>query len=55
MNKLLNDVLRVKGYKGLDIKMVLIDVNDLNGLYYIDILINIVVFDRKKLVSVNRD
>ncbi|RRD34321.1 hemolysin, partial [Fusobacterium nucleatum] len=36
MNKLLNDALRAKGYKGPDIKMVLTDVNDPNGPYYTD-------------------
>ena len=48
MNKLLNDALRAKGYKGPDIKMVLTDVTDPNGPYYIDTLTNTVVFDRKK-------
>ena len=33
MNKLLNDALRAKAYKGPDIKMVLTDVEDPNGLY----------------------
>lgn len=33
MNKLLNDALRAKGYAGPDIKMVLTDVEDPNGLY----------------------
>lgn len=33
MNKLLNGALRAKGYKGPDIKMVLTDVEDPNGLY----------------------
>ena len=33
MNKLLNDALRAKSYKGPDIKMVLTDVEDPNGLY----------------------
>ncbi|RRD35810.1 hemolysin [Fusobacterium nucleatum] len=55
MNKLLNDALRAKGYKGPDIKMVLTDVNDPNGPYYTDTLTNTVVFDRKKLASANRD
>ena len=55
MNKLLNDVLRAKGYKGPDIKMVLTDVTDPNGPYYTDTLTNTVVFDRKKLASANRD
>ncbi|WP_314294661.1 hemin transporter [Fusobacterium periodonticum] len=55
MNKLLNDALRAKGYAGPDIKMVLTDVNDPNGPYYIDTLTNTVVFDRKKLASANRD
>ena len=36
MNKLLNDALRAKGYKGPDIKMVLTDVEDPNGPYYTD-------------------
>ena len=36
MNKLLNDALRAKGYKGPDIKMVLTDVTDPNGPYYTD-------------------
>ena len=49
MNKLLNDALRAKGYKGPDIKMVLTDVEDPNGLYYTDTLTNVVVFDRKQL------
>ena len=55
MNKLLNDALRAKGYKGPDIKMVLTDVKDPNGPYYTDTLTNTVVFDRKKLASANRD
>ena len=55
MNKLLNDALRAKGYKGPDIKMVLTDVNDPNGPYYTDTLTNVVVFDRKKLANSNRD
>ena len=55
MNKLLNDALRTKGYKGPDIKMVLTDVTDPNGPYYTDTLTNTVVFDRKKLASANRD
>ena len=55
MNKLLNDALRAKGYKGPDIKMVLTDVTDPNGPYYTDTLTNVVVFDRKMLASVNRD
>ena len=55
MNKLLNDALRAKGYKGPDIKMVLIDVTDPNGPYYTDTLTNTVVFDRKMLASANRD
>ena len=55
MNKLLNDALRAKGYKGPDIKMVLTDVNDPNGPYYTDTLTNTVVFDRKMLASANRD
>ena len=55
MNKLLNDALRAKGYKGPDIKMVLTDVEDPNGPYYTDTLTNTVVFDRKKLASANRD
>ena len=40
MNKLLNDTLRVKGYKGP---------------YYTDTLTNTVVFDRKMLANANRD
>ena len=40
MNKLLNDTLRVKGYKGP---------------YYTDTLTNTVVFDRKELAKANRD
>ena len=55
MNKLLNDALRAKGYKGPDIKMVLTDVKDPNGPYYTDTLTNTVVFDRKMLASANRD
>ena len=55
MNKLLNDALRVKGYKGPDIKMVLTDVTDPNGPYYTDPLTNVVVFDRKELAKSNRD
>ena len=55
MNKLLNDALRAKGYKGPDIKMVLTDVNDPNGPYYTDTLTNTVVFDRKELAKANRD
>ncbi|WP_339067358.1 hemagglutinin repeat-containing protein [Fusobacterium animalis] len=55
MNKLLNDALRAKGYKGADIKMVLTDVTDPNGSYYTDPLTNTVVFDRKKLASSNRN
>ena len=55
MNKLLNDALRAKGYAGPDIKMVLTDVTDPNGPYYTDPLTNVVVFDRKKLASANRD
>jgi len=55
MNKLLNDALRAKGYKGPDIKMVLTDVEDPNGPYYTDTLTNMVVFDRKMLASANRD
>ena len=55
MNKLLNDALRAKGYKGPDIKMVLTDVTDPNGPYYTDTLTNTVVFDRKMLASANRD
>ena len=55
MNKLLNDALRAKGYKGPDIKMVLTDVEDPNGPYYTDTLTNVVVFDRKKLANSNRD
>ena len=55
MNKLLNDALRAKGYKGPDIKMVLTDVTDPNGSYYTDTLTNTVVFDRKMLASANRD
>ena len=55
MNKLLNDALRAKGYKGPDIKMVLTDVKDPNGPYYTDTVTNTVVFDRKMLASANRD
>ena len=55
MNKLLNDALRAKGYKGPDIKMVLTDVNNPNGLYYTDPVTNVIVVDRKKLASANRD
>ena len=55
MNKLLNDALRAKGYKGPDIKMVLTDVTDPNGPYYTDTLTNKVVFDRKELAKANRD
>ena len=55
MNKLLNDALRTKGYKGPDIKMVLTDVTDSKGPYYTDTLTNTVVFDRKMLASANRD
>ena len=55
MNKLLNDALRAKGYAGPDIKMVLTDVEDPNGLYYTDTLTNVVVFDRKQLANSNRD
>ena len=55
MNKLLNDALRAKGYAGLDIKMVLIDVTDPNGPYYTDILTHVIVFDRKPLANSNRD
>ena len=55
MNKLLNDALRAKGYAGPDIKMVLTDVTDPKGPYYTDPLTNVVVFDRKKLASANRD
>ena len=55
MNKLLNDALRAKGYKGPDIKMVLTDVTDLNGPYYTDPLTNTVVFDRNELANANRD
>ena len=55
MNKLLNDALRAKGYAGPDIKMVLTDVTDPNGPYYTDTLTNVVVFDREKLASANRD
>ena len=55
MNKILNDALRAKGYKGPDIKMVLTDVTDSNEPYYTDTLTNTVVFDRKKLASSNRN
>ena len=55
MNKLLNDALRAKGYKGPDIKTVLTDVTDTNGLYYTDTLTNVVVFDRKQLANSDRD
>ena len=55
MNKLLNDALRAKGYKGPDIKMVLTDVTDPKEPYYTDTLTNVVVFDRKMLASANRD
>ena len=55
MNKLLNDALRAKGYKGPDIKMVLTDVENPNGSYYTDTLTNVVVFDRKELAKSNRD
>ena len=55
MNKLLNDALRAKSYKGPDIKMVLTDVKDPNGPYYTDTLTNTVVFDRKELAKSNRD
>ena len=55
MNKLLNDALRAKGYKGPDIKMVLTDVEDPNEPYYTDTLTNVVVFDRKELAKANRD
>ncbi len=55
MNKLLNGALRAKGYKGPDIKMVLTDVEDPNGLYYTDTLTNVVVFDRKQLANSDRD
>ena len=55
MNRLLNDALRAKGYKGPDIKMVLTDVTDPVGPYYTDTLTNTVVFDRKQLASANRD
>ena len=41
MNKLLNDALRVRGYKGPGIKMVLTDVTDINGPYYTDTLASI--------------
>ncbi|WP_368501200.1 hemolysin [Fusobacterium sp.] len=55
MNKLLNEALRAKGYKGADIKMVLTDVTDPKGAYYTDTLTNTVVFDRNKLANANRD
>ena len=55
MNRLLNDALRAKGYKGPDVKMVLTDVTDPNGPYYTDTLTNTVVFDRKELAKSNRD
>ena len=55
MNKLLNDALRAKGYKGPDIKMVLTDVTDPNGPYYTDTLTNTVVFDRAMLANANRN
>ena len=55
MNKLLNDALRTKGYKGPDIKMVLTDVTDPKGPYYTDTLTNVVVFDRTMLANANRD
>ena len=55
MNRLLNDALRAKGYKGPDVKMVLTDVTDPNGPYYTDTLTNTVVFDRKELAKANRD
>ena len=55
MNKLLNDILRAKGYAGPDIKMVLTDVTDPNGPFYTDTLTNTVVFDRKMLASLDRD
>ena len=55
MNKLLNNALRAKGYKGPDIKMVLTDVTDPNGTYYTDTLTNTVVFDRTMLANANRD
>ena len=55
MNKLLNDALRAKGYAGSDIKMVLTDVTDPNGPFYIDTLTNTVVFDRKQLANLDRD
>ena len=55
MNKLLNDALRAKGYKGPNIKMVLTDVTDPNGPYYTDTLTNTVVFDRTMLANANRD
>jgi len=41
MNKLLNDALRTKGYKGPDIKMVLTDVTDPNGPYYCSAIIEL--------------
>ena len=55
MNKLLNNALRAKGYKGPDIKMVLTDVTDPKGPYYTDTLTNVVVFDRTMLANANRD
>ena len=55
MNKLLNNALRAKGYKGPDIKMVLTDVTDPKGPYYTDTLTNTVVFDRTMLANANRD
>lgn len=55
MNKLLNEALRAKGYKGAEIKMVLTDVTDPNEPYYTDTLTNTVVFDRTMLASANRN
>ncbi|WP_261666759.1 M48 family metallopeptidase, partial [Fusobacterium necrophorum] len=55
MNKLLNDALRAKGYKGPDVKMVLTDVTDPVGPYYTDPLTNVVVFDRNMLANANRE
>ncbi|WP_022819412.1 hemagglutinin repeat-containing protein [Fusobacterium russii] len=55
INKLLNEALRAKGYKGAEIKMVLTDVTDPKGAYYTDTLTNTVVFDRNKLANANRD
>ncbi|KDE60943.1 hypothetical protein FUSO3_11535, partial [Fusobacterium necrophorum BL] len=55
MNKLLNDVLRAKGYVGPEIKMVLTDVTDPIGPYYTDTLTNTVVLDRNTLANANRD